>query len=207
MSIDRIDKAPLHEIVYEKLRKGIMEGDFRPGEKLNQSTLSAHFGVSRMPVRDALRMLENESLIEYQVNKGHVVSDFPKEKMEDIQLVRSILESSAVERSGKYMTEQTIHTLEAILDESWEALKNMDWKLIRKLNVDFHFTIYNVFPSPTLNELIDKLWRSFPKYLLHEQHETNHYSLQEHQAIIEGIKKNDFIATAELMRRHIINHS
>lgn len=206
MSIDRIAKVPLHEVIYEKLKKGILEGSFRPGEKLNQNSLSKQFGVSRMPVRDALRMLENESLIEYQVNKGHVISDFPKKKMDDIRFVRSILEPKAVEESGKYFTAQAIHTLETILDKSREALKNRDWKLLRELNADFHFTIYNLVPSPILNDSIHKLWHSFPKYLFYEQYETNQKSLQDHQKLIEHIKNNDFAAASELMRAHIHAH-
>lgn len=206
MLIDPVNKAPLHEIVYEKLKTSILEGDLRPGEKLNQGALAEQLGVSRMPVRDALRMLDNESLIEYHVNKGYIVSDFPKEKMDDIQFVRSILESKAVELAGEHFTDKSINALETILDESWEALKNMDWKLIRKLNVDFHFTIYNLAPSQMLNDLINKLWHSFPKYVLHEQHETNHHSLQDHSNIIENIKNGNFAAAAELMRKHISNH-
>ncbi|MCL2569083.1 MAG: GntR family transcriptional regulator [Oscillospiraceae bacterium] len=198
-----IEKVPLHERVYDSLRKSILNGELRPGERLNQNLLSEQFGVSRMPVRDALRMLENENLIEYQINKGHVVSTFPEEKLKDVQFVRGILEGQAVERAGDYITARDIKKLEAILEETKDADEKDDRKRLRKLNVDFHFSIYNLVPSPALAELINKLWYSFPKYILHEERETKHTSLQEHQEILDKIKAKDYKTAAELMRQHI----
>lgn len=203
MAISQIKKVPLHEIIYEELKKSILEGEFRPGERLNQSDLADKLGVSRMPVRDALRILENEALVENQLDKGYVVTNFSLTKIEDTLFVRSILEPKAVLLSQGHITDADIASLEDNLARAWSELKTENWKTLRTLNTEFHFTIYNKVPSPLLLELIDKLWHSFPKYILHEEYEANHHSLQVHEHILKFIKEDNFIAAADEMEKHI----
>ncbi len=203
MAISQIKKTPLHEIIYEELKKSILEGEFRPGERLNQSDLADKLGVSRMPVRDALRILENDALVENQLDKGYVVANFSTQKMEDTLFVRSILEPKAVLLSQEHMTDTDIALLEDNLAKAWSDLKMEDWKNIRILNAEFHFTIYNKVSSPLLLELINKLWHSFPKYTLHEHYEANHHSLLVHERILKFMKEGNFTAAAEEMEKHI----
>lgn len=205
MALDQIQKVPLCEIVYNKLKTGILEGDFRPLEKLNQSLLAKQLGVSRMPVRDALRMLERDGLVENHLDKGYIVATFSKDKLDDILLVRRILEPKAVLLAEKHFTSADIAQLENYLSKEWSEYKKGNWKNLHKLNVSFHFTIYNKCSSPLLIEMIQKLWNSFPKYILHEQNDSNRQSLQSHERILDYIKKNDFNAAAKEMEEHIHN--
>lgn len=202
--ISQIKKVALHEIIYEELKKSILEGEFRPGERLNQSDLSEKLGVSRMPVRDALRILENDALVENQLDKGYVVANFSKIMMEDTLFVRRILEPKAVLLSKEYMTDDDIALLEDNLAKACTELEMQNLKNLRSLNTEFHFTIYKKVPSPLLHDLINKLWHSFPKYILHEQYESNQHSLQGHKRILNFIKEGNFVAAADEMEKHII---
>ncbi|MGI5965509.1 MULTISPECIES: GntR family transcriptional regulator [Anaerotruncus] len=206
MAIETIKKVPLHEVVYEKLKTSILEGDFRPGERLNQSLLADKLGVSRMPVRDALRILENDALIENQMDKGYVVANFSRQKMDDILFVRSILEPKAVLYSRGHLSDEDISQMGDILAQAWTELKAGNWKSLHRLNTDFHFLIYNAAGSPLLLELIEKLWHSFPKYLLHEQYDANLHSLHGHENILRFIKSGNFEAAATEMEHHISQH-
>ena len=206
MVIETIKKVPLHEVVYEKLKTSILEGDFRPGERLNQSLLADQLGVSRMPVRDALRILENDALIENQMDKGYVVANFSQQKMDDILFVRSILEPKAVLYSRGRLTDEDITKMGDILAEAWRELKQENWKALHRLNTDFHFILYNAAGSPLLLELIQKLWHSFPKYLMHEQYDANRNSLHGHESILRFIKSGNFEAAATEMEHHIGQH-
>ena len=199
--IEQIEKTPLYEIVYEKLKAGILDGDFRPQERLNQAVLAEQLGVSRMPIRDALRQLEYDNLVENQPEKGYVVATFSQEKVNDIMTVRQILEPRAVIMAMENVTAEDIRKLETILSGSWEALEQEDWKTVVALNHEFHFTIYNKACSPLLSEIILKLWQSFPKYLVHEH--SRRSSLMAHQRILDYMKQNNYVAAAAEMEKHI----
>lgn len=205
MTVQHIVRKPLHEIVYNELKSKIMEGEFRPGARLNQLQLAEQFGVSRMPVRDALRMLENEKLIVNDMDKGFTVATFSNEKIKDILFVRSILEENAVLFSQSYVTPEFFANADALLLESNAVLQRKDLEKMRRLNENFHFMIYDLVPSPTLHDNIYQLWHSYPKYLGQEEYDRRKHSLLEHTRILTYMKENNFSAAGAEMRSHILN--
>lgn len=206
MNVARIVKEPLHEIVYYSIKDRILDGTFVSGEKLSQDLLAQQLGVSRMPIRDALRMLENDGLIENTMHKGYVVSEFSKEHLYDILLVRNILEPQAVILSEKYLTDADKAMLKIIIEKAWDALEAHDPKKLQQLNENFHFTIYKSVPSPLLNEMIEKTWRSYPKYRDHLKYEESHESLLVHTEILDLMMENKFNEASQKMSFHILSH-
>lgn len=204
MALQHIVRKPLHEIVYAELKNRIMEGDFRPGTRLNQLQLAEQLGVSRMPVRDALRMLENEKLIENEIDKGFTVANFSSEKIQDILFVRGILEENAVLLAESHVTEEFFAKADAIIQESAALLAQQDMEKLRHLNEQFHFLIYDLVPSQTLHDNIYQLWHSYPKYLGQESYDRRKNSLQEHKQILLHMRGHDFAAAAAEMKQHIL---
>lgn len=204
MKIHPIEKKQMHEIVYEQIKSGILDGDFAPGEKLNQDELARELGVSRMPVRDALKQLANDGLIENSIHKGFVVTMFSKETLSDVLYVRSLLEPEAILLAETTFTEDDIRSLDDILRKSELETGNGNLVKIRELNRKFHFALYRSIPSKLLLEHIERLWDRFPNYAMYTKLENAMSSLRMHQRIIDFIKTSDFKSAAAEMKKHIL---
>ena len=203
MNIQPIEKKQMHEMIYEQLKSGILDGDFSPGEKLNQDELAQKLGVSRMPVRDALKLLVNDGLIENTIHRGFTVTEFSKETLEDVLYVRSIIEQEAVLQAKSNFTQARTLLLENILLKASAAVENENLYEARKLNAEFHFTIYETVESRILLELIQKLWHRVPNYAMYIKLETAVKSLETHNIILDCLKNGDFKNASIAMRNHI----
>ena len=206
MKIQRIEKRQMHEIIYEQIKKGILEGDILPGQKLNQDELAQQMDVSRMPVRDALKRLTNDGLLENSIHKGFVVTAFSKETLLDVLYVRSVLESEAVLLAEGSFTQKEFDALEENYEKSFIETTRGNLVKLRELNREFHFFVYNVIPSRLLLELIEKIWDRFPNYAMYTKPETAENSLNTHRDFLLALKeKKDFALAAAIMKHHILN--
>lgn len=204
MKIHPIEKKQMHEIVHEQIKSGILDGDFAPGEKLNQDELARELGVSRMPVRDALKQLANDGLIENNIHKGFVVTKFSKETLTDVLYVRSLLEPEAILLAEQTFTDAGIRNLEDIQRKSMAETERGNLVKIRELNRKFHFALYRSISSKLLLEHIERLWDRFPNYAMYTKLENAMSSLKTHQRIIDFIKASDFKNAAAEMKKHIL---
>lgn len=205
MKMHPIEKKQMQELVYEQIKGAILDGWFAPGKKLHQDELANEMGVSRMPVRDALKRLTNDGLIENNINKGFIVKKFTKETLADVLYVRSILESEAVLRAGETFTEDDVETLNNIQRQSEIDMKNANLIKVRELNRMFHFTFYNAIPSKLLLEQIERLWDRFPNYAMYTKPCNAENSLRTHQSIIDCVASANFKKAADEMRLHILH--
>src|SRR5699024_8904698 len=114
----RIDnREMLHNKVCSVLRGAILKGDFKPGERLVQTELAKLTGVSRMPIREALRTLETEGLVTLEPHKGAVVRSISREDIMEIYELRAILEPLVLKKSMKYFSQKDIEDLKQCYDE------------------------------------------------------------------------------------------
>lgn len=109
---------PIRDEVFYLLRKAIIRGDYKPGEKLQEETLAAQLGTSRTPVREALRKLESEKLVTYYPHKGTVVSEISPEEVEDLFAVRALSEKLIVRRAALKAKPEDIRELRRYLEAS-----------------------------------------------------------------------------------------
>lgn len=202
-----IDRRQIHEQIYESLKSAILNGKLKPGEKLNQDDLAKSFGTSRMPIRDALRLLQSDELVDYFPNKGFTVTEFNEEKLKDTLFFRSILEREAVKLAKGRMTPEDIANLERLLEEMAKNIENGNLAEIPPLNYEFHFTIYKTIPSEKMLDTINTLWENFPRYAMFSSIEKALVSQEKHLEIIEAIKKEDYELAGKLMEEHILNTS
>lgn len=148
-----IDYQTVQTAVTAHLRSAILSGEIGPGERLQQDEISERLGVSRMPVREALRVLESEGLVEMRPHRGAVVVDLRPEDISEIFEIRATLEAKAAERAAPRLTDATIANLRKVLDEM--ASVERDEVRWLDLNRQFHTTIYPACGWPRLCALIE----------------------------------------------------
>ncbi|MFY0691730.1 MAG: GntR family transcriptional regulator [Paracoccaceae bacterium] len=146
-------KMPAAEMAYRQIRAAIVSGELKEGERLIEERLSAELGLSRTPVRDAIRRLSLEGFIERHEGYSTRVATFPADEMEQTFHIRQFLESYAAERAARLASESDIADLRALSDEinALTPPKNAeDYQRISEANEAFHRKIVEVSRSPRL---------------------------------------------------------
>lgn len=149
------------EVVTDSIRHAILRGRFRPGDKLNQEDLAEELGVSRSPVREALRTLAAEELVTSYPHRGVVVTERSTSELRELLVIRMILEGTAAHRAAPYMDEERLTRLDAVIVE---AEQSQDTEHVLGLNNVFHTTIYEAIEQPLMIDLIQKLRNKVAPY-------------------------------------------
>ncbi len=191
MILEKISAKTMRQKVYERLRDKIISAEILPGESISLRDLAEKFGVSLMPVREALWQLESEKIIVVESNKRIRVNSLTAKEMEEALRLRIMLESVAAERACDLMAESDIPKLRRLV-ENMEASKERP-KIFMRRNTQFHFTIYALADSPLLSEIIERLWaRVGPyvySYVIGKQDLSR--SMSSHWEIFEGLAARD----------------
>lgn len=181
------------DLTLEALREAILEGVLQPGEKLRQEDLASTFATSRIPVREALRVLTYEGLVRSEPNRGFTVTGLSADEIEEIYELRTVLEGHAVRLAIPLLTETDLQELGQLYDEMGPEV-DPDRQLIRR--EQFYLRLYSVTARPRLVGLISRLRQEVARSLRWKlvQHSPNH-----HEVFWEAIREGDADrATAEL---------
>lgn len=148
------------ERVGDRLRAAILSGDYSPGERLVQDDLARAFGVSRVPIREALRALESEGLVGENSTGGFIVAQTDSRMLKSILRIRDLLEQEAVERIPEAQSDitQVVRTMTAILDKIRIASASGEMDEVASLTRAFHFTLFNAAGDPVLTRVIGNMW-------------------------------------------------
>ena len=138
ISMNNDDFLPLRDVVFNTLRNAILKGELEPGEKLMEKKLSEKLGVSRTPIREAIRKLELEGLVVMTPRKSAEVASITEEDLTDVLEVRRVLETLAIDLACKNITNEIISELEANLVRYNAAVKKNDRTEIATTDVEFH---------------------------------------------------------------------
>jgi DNA-binding GntR family transcriptional regulator len=149
------------ELVTDAIREAILNGRFRPGDKLDQTELAEELNVSRSPVREALRTLAAEELITHVPHRGAVVTVRSIAELEQLLFIRSLLEGAAAKRAITHMTDERLQQLSQIIDE---GIETTDMERALALNNLFHTTIYETIDQPLVVDLIQSLRNKVAPY-------------------------------------------
>jgi len=190
------------EAAYAALRDAIRSGDLAPGQRLVLRELAADLGMSLTPVRDALRVLTSQGLVEQQNHSVAIVSPFTAERADDIYRLRLLLEPEAIMLAAQRATPDDIRSVEHILGALSSAVEHGRYSEVPSLNADFHHTIYAASRSPYLIDFIEKLWNGLPFQAISLAARADE-SHREHQVIFEAFAAHDGEACAQLLRSHI----
>ena len=200
---------PLRDVVFNTLREAILKGELQPGERLMELQLAAKLGVSRTPIREAIRMLEQEGLAVTIPRRGAEVAKMTEKDMNDVLQVREALDELAVSIACELITEEELEKLSEAVKNFEEAIGTKDIKQIAETDIAFHDIIYQASRNPKLvtilNNLREQIYRYRIQYLKDEKNYPN--LLDEHREILEGLMKKDKELVTDIMRKHVINQA
>ena len=148
---------PLRDVVFHTLREAILKGDLRPGERLMELQLASKLGVSRTPIREAIRMLEQEGLAVTIPRKGAEVAKMTEKDMEDVLQIREALDELAVQVACDKMTAQQLKELTLAMKNFENAIQAGKLKKIIEYDVEFHDIIYRATDNPKLVTLLNNI--------------------------------------------------
>ncbi|MEP0804357.1 MAG: GntR family transcriptional regulator [Chloroflexota bacterium] len=202
----------LRAFVAEQLRTAILEGRYKPGEWLRQERLAQELNVSQMPVREALKELATEGLVEHVPYRGARVVAFSIEDIEDLYQQRAFLEGRAAFFAAARISSGEVGVLRRMADEM-AALPPERIVEYRKMNREFHQRIFRASGREYLIRTLTQMWEAFPTMLignyavtasqpLPQRDEQDH---REHLAILAALERRDGEAAAEAMRAHILS--
>ena len=206
-SVNMNEFLPLREVVYMTLRKAILKGEFKPGERLMEITLANRLGVSRTPIREAIRKLEHEGLVVMIPRKGAQVARITRQELNDVLEVRSSLEALAASCAAKRITDEAVESLRKAEEKFASLLENGDLTALAEADVAFHDVIYQATANrrliQILNNLREQMYRFRIEYLKEQMVRSS--LAREHERIIEAIAAHDSEAAMRLIREHIEN--
>ncbi len=201
----------LRAVITDELRHAIQRGDFMPGQWLRQEAVADRFGVSQMPVREAIKTLVAEGLVEHIPYRGARVVTLTAEDILDLHAQRAVLEERATAAAALRLTKIQISRLQEIVATMENHMATADLPLYRDLNRQFHSTIYQASGRSFLIRTLDQLWGVFPTMLWGMYSVTATASLPErdaddlieHRRIVEALINGDAQAAAKNMAYHI----
>lgn len=196
----------LADQIFEKLEKDILTGKYSYGEVLTETKLSEELGVSRTPVREALRRLAQEKLIK-ETQRGTIVLGISKEDLVDIYAIRMPLEAMAITRFIENMTDETLKILKDIVDVQEFYGTRKDFSNISSKDSEFHEAIYRNCGSHILEETLVPLHRKVVKFRKAsiEQSGRAKKSIEEHKEILKAIEEKNVEKAVELVSKHADN--
>ncbi len=200
---------PLRDVVFNTLREAILKGELQPGERLMELQLAAKLGVSRTPIREAIRMLEQEGLAVTIPRRGAEVAKMTEKDMNDVLQVREALDELAVSIACELITEEELEKLTEAVKNFEAVIGTKNIKQIADADIVFHDIIYQASRNPKLvailNNLREQIYRYRIQYLKDEKNYQN--LLDEHREILEGLMKKDKELVTNSMRKHVINQA
>lgn len=197
--------------VAERLRSAILDGELRPGEWLRQERLAQEYGVSQMPVREALKELAAEGLVQHVPYRGVRVVEFSAADIADLYAHRAFLESMAARAAAERVTPEEIAELKRLRNQMAAHMAPEDLHEYRQINRRFHEIVFAASRRTYLVRTLAQMWAAMPTMLLANFAPTatqplparDAGDLQEHDAIIFALEQRDPDAAERAVRHHI----
>ena len=196
--------GPASQRVADYLRQAILDGDIRPGQRVRQAMVAERFGASRLPVREALRMLEAEGLIENEANKGARVPLLDMDGVDIIYQMRERLEPLALSQSIPHLSASDVRSLEHIQDT---IETNSDIGGFLQLDREFHLLTYSGCHFDQLTLMVTRLWNSTQHYRRIFVSNTGPGRMwvinSEHRLLLDAIQRHDATDAERYLSGHI----
>lgn len=207
LTIEENAYLPLRDVVFQTLRQAILKGELQPGERLMEIKLADTLGVSRTPIREAIRKLELEGLVVMIPRKGAAVANITEKDTKNVLEVRRTLEMFAVEVACDRITEEQMTQLKEAA-KAFEASKgSMDLIRIAETDIHFHEIIYEATHNERLVQILSNLRENMYRYRIEYLKDPNYYDslVGEHQEILDAIEAGDKEKARVCMKDHIEN--
>ncbi|MBS7305935.1 MAG: GntR family transcriptional regulator [Lachnospiraceae bacterium] len=208
LSLQTDEFLPLRDEVFNTLREKILKGVYKPGERLMEIHLADQLGVSRTPIREAIRMLELEGLVKMVPRKGAQVAKISKEDLQDVLEVRKALDTLSVKLACERITEDEIKLLNNAEREFEKALASKDVREIAEADVAFHDVIHSATKNGRLKSMISNLAERIYRYrfeYIKQQSDGGKTLMLEHREIMRCIEGRDVESAVKATEIHIDN--
>lgn len=201
------DYKPLRDIVFESLREAIIDGSLKPGERVMEVQLAEKLGVSRTPVREAIRKLELEGLLIMVPRKGAYVADVSFKDVLDVLEIRASLEGLAASLAAEKMTEEEVQILQMKSREFSKCVENDDVQGMIHKDSEFHDIILKSARNAKLLNIIEGLRDQVQRFrvVYFTEFNKSSYLTQEHQRVLEAISNRDSEVAQKYAQQHIEN--
>lgn len=198
---------PLREIVFETLREAILSGYMKPGERLMEVQLAEEMGVSRTPVREAIRKLELEGFVVMVPRKGAYVAGISLKDVADVFEIRAALESLAAGLAADRITDEELENLERLLIGVSEAADQNDLEAWVHKDTDFHDIIYKASRNKRLMQIVNNLREQIQRFRATSLAYPGRMKIavEEHKKIVEAISERNVALAQSLAQEHIEN--
>lgn len=198
---------PLRDVVFNTLRQAIITGEFAPGERLMEISLANRLGVSRTPVREAIRKLELEGLVIMIPRKGAQVARITEKNLRDVIEIRTVLEEFAAVLACERIDQSGLHDLHQAHEDFIRSVENGDILDIVDKDETFHDTIFRATNNDRLISIINNLREQFYRYRMEYVKDIRQRSnlVEEHRELLDAISSRDSIKAKELMKTHLLN--
>ena len=205
-TIAMLQTSSLTSAVQQALERMITLGELGPGDKLNEVALAERLGVSRGPVREAFRVLEEAGLLTLKKNRGVYVRQIPLQEALEIYELRAMMEAHVGAVLAESASEEQLNSLQTMIDSMEQAVQAQDSALYYRLNVEFHETMVSFAGNRKLYLLYRRLTRELALFrrrnLAAQSLSTG--SIQEHRQVLAAIRSRNTQLAADTLRRHVL---
>ncbi len=202
LAVNVLQQRSTPDLIADALREGILWGIFQEGQSLRQDEIASRFGVSRIPVREALRQLEAEGLVTLHLNRGATVSVLTITEAQEICEIRSALETTAIQLAIPKLTESDLEKAAEILEATQRVT---DAARLAQLNWEFHAALYAIAERPRLMSMIKTLHINIDRYIRFQIAQIDYLerSQKEHYQLLDACRQRDIKAAVKLLKQHI----
>lgn len=207
LKVNMNEYLPLRDVVFNTLRQAILKGELEPGERLMEIQLAERLGVSRTPIREAIRKLELEGLVLMTPRKGAEVAKISEKSLRDVLEVRRSLEELAIELACQRMTPESVEELDKKQEEFRNAVLHGSAMEIAETDEAFHDVIFRGTCNDRLVQMINNLREQMYRYRLEyiKDQDKRQGLISEHDMILNALQIRKVEKAKEAMRQHIDN--
>ena len=201
------DYLPLRDVVFQTLRKAILTGELMPGERLMEIHLAEKLGVSRTPIREAIRKLELEGLVINIPRRGAQVAEISERGLRDVLEVRRALDTFCAELACERISDEEKEALKKACTDFEDAVDTKDASVIAKADVAFHDIIIGATGNERLVALLNNLAEQMYRYRFEYIKDVSQHKkiIEEHRVLLDAILKGNIIGARDAAREHIDN--
>jgi DNA-binding GntR family transcriptional regulator len=200
---DTIQRVSMVDNVTELLRLDLLAGEIKPGERIKVAELEKRFGVSHIPIREAVRRLETEGLIVAMPQRAAVAAGVDLEDLAGLYDLRRIIECEVIRRSVDAMTSEQADAVETALEKLEAVANDHDSPVFWELHRGFHWALLEPGASAWIRRVLDQIWLASQRYVRLFVSETVDDAMRDHRALLGYCEQRDGAGAAELLRRHL----
>jgi len=207
MKLNKVDSKTIRQRVYDQLRHGIITGEIVPGQSIKLRDVAEQFGVSLMPVREALWQLESEKIIVIESNRSIHVNGLTAREIQEAIDIRLMLETTVAQRACELRPESAVVKVKRLLNDMQAAIHKPKRYMMK--NNQFHFTIYSFSDSTILLQMIDWLWARVGPYVFIHATKVEDLSptMKCHEDMFEAFAKKDKEMMTDALQRDLKSYA